>query len=210
MTDTEPREAIAQLLTEMAEMLTGEHAWIATRLLNVVGELRAAPSGDLPDYLVRKARRLREGTMGSLSDIIFGQFIDRRWVPDEARDRRFADLSRQLATQMARLPASHPPDYFLVTDRVRECWLVEPPSSNGSSWTVEVQPPVWMDAHATTEHVMLRSRGAGALDANGAVEVEIRALATDASAQGGLGTRPTVALGVGQLRTTREAAGAAH
>jgi len=96
--------------------------------------------------------------MESLSDVVFGELVDGQWRSDVARDRRFAELSRALRDQAAHLPESKPPDLFLMTDRLCECWLVNPTASRAGAWRVEVQPPLWVDEGPTNELVFLRPR----------------------------------------------------
>jgi hypothetical protein len=45
-----------------------------------------------------------------------------------------------------------------MTDRLRECWLVNPTASRAGGWRVEVQPPLWVEEGPTTELVSLRPR----------------------------------------------------
>jgi hypothetical protein len=156
MTATDQRTALVRTLTEMVETLDAPHARVAARIRGIVDELESAPPSDLPDRLLRRVRRLRQGTMGSLSDVVFAELHDGRWVPDQARSERWAHLSQRLGDEVAHLPSAKPPDMFLVTDRVRECWLFEPETLARPIWHVDVFPPIWLNPKATTDDVSLR------------------------------------------------------
>ncbi len=60
---------------------------------------------------------------------------------------------------------------FLVTDRVRECWL-EPETLARPIWHVDVFPPIWLDPKATTDDVSLRPTSPRPFPVNG-MEVTI-------------------------------------
>ena len=172
MTPTDRRTALVQTLKEMVETLDAPHADVAERIRGIVDELESAPPSALPDRLLLRVRRLRQGTMGSLSDVVFAQLHDGRWVPDQARSQHWAHLSQRLGEEVALLPSAKPPDMFLVTDRVRECWLLGPESLTRPTWLVDVFPPVWLDPEATTDEVGLRPTGPGPFPGDG-MEVTI-------------------------------------
>jgi hypothetical protein len=106
MIDPTLAEAVATTLDDLASMLDGEHAFLAGRLRDayrlVVDEARAG----LSDSTIRMLQGLQSGTMGSLSDVTLGSLVDGRWVVDEARERHFRQLSRDLSDHLARLPPS--------------------------------------------------------------------------------------------------------
>jgi len=156
MTDPTVREAIASTLAEIASMLEPEHAALAGRVRRARDVAAADPRGELADRDVRLLRRITTGTMGGLSDVAFGAIVNGGWVADEARDQRFHGLSRRLDDQLSRLPPSQPPDLFLVTDRVRQAWLLERDSPAIADRAVEVQPPIWTGPATTSEMVVLR------------------------------------------------------
>jgi hypothetical protein len=157
VTAASPRTALAHTLREMVETLDTPHADVAARIQRVLDEVESAPPGALPDRLLRRIRRLREGTMGSLSDVVFAELREGRWVADTDRNERWTQLSRRLRDDIVRLPAPPPPDLFLVTDRVRECWLIEPGPVSDLVWHVEVFPPIWSGPTTTiTRSVSVR------------------------------------------------------
>jgi hypothetical protein len=92
-------------------MLGAEHAVLASRLSDVAMELRQAPPGDLDGRLAGHVRRLTQGTMGSLSDVMLGSFQGQQWVLDRDRDARFGALRRELGALIARLPPQAEPTY---------------------------------------------------------------------------------------------------
>lgn len=200
MTATDQRTALLRTLRGMIEALDAPHADVAARLQRVADDLDSAPPGPLPDRLLRRVRRLREGTMGSLSDVVFAQLRDGRWVPDPARTERWTHLSRQLRDDVARLPPAEPPDLFLVSDRLRECWLFEPGSIGQPPWHVDVFPPLWLSGQATADDVRLRPTGQAQLPADN-LEVSI------VWGEGGEGDERV--LGTGRLFSSRVAAQAA-
>jgi hypothetical protein len=99
------------VIDELVGMLGAEHAVLASRLSDVAMELRQAPPGDLDGRLVGHVRRLTEGTMGSLSDVMLGSFQGRQWVVDRDRDARFGALRRELGALIARLPPQAEPSH---------------------------------------------------------------------------------------------------
>jgi hypothetical protein len=96
--------SLIRVIDELVSMLGPENSVLATRLRDVAGELRQAPPGDPDGGLARNVRRLTEGTMGSLSDVMLGSFHGRRWVLDRDRDATFSALRRELGALIARLP----------------------------------------------------------------------------------------------------------
>lgn len=205
MTDPTIREAIASTLAELASMLEPEHAALAERLRRAHEVAARDPGGDLPDQAVRLLRRVTMGTMGAMSDVAFGSIVDGRWVADDVRDQRFHDLSLRLSDQLSRLPPSRPPDLFLVTDRVREVWVLERHSPGSEARTAEVQPPIWTGPATTSEVVVLHGGTENGADIEITVEGGPRARH---------GTDPVspsapVAIGHGRVFVTREEAVAA-
>lgn len=172
MTATDHRTALLRTLRDMIEILDAPHTDVAALRQRVADDLDAASPGLLPDRLLRRVRRLREGTMGSLSDVVFAELRDGRWVPDPARTERWTHLSRRLRDDVARLPPAEPPDLLLISDRVRECWLFEPGPIGHPPWHVDVFPPLWLSGETTTDEVRLRPTGAAQLPADG-LEVSI-------------------------------------
>jgi hypothetical protein len=166
------RTDLVRTLREMVEILDAPHADVAARIQGVVDGLESAPPGAVSDSLLRRVRRLRQGTMGSLSDVVFGELRDRRWVADQERTERWARLSQRLAEDVSRLPPAKPPDLFLVTDRVRECWLSGSALPARPPWPVEVFPPVWLDRDDTTDEVSLRPTGGRPIPEDG-LEVSV-------------------------------------
>lgn len=148
-------------------MLQPEHIAIAGRVRRARDVATADLSGEMADRDVRLLRRITMGTMGGLSDVAFGSIVDGRWVADEAGDQRFHDLSLRLNDQLSRLPPSQPPDLYLVTDRVRQAWLLERGSAGIADRAVELQPPIWTGPATTSEIVVLR----GGTENGAAVEV---------------------------------------
>jgi hypothetical protein len=162
------RSDLLATLREMVATLDAPHADVAARIRGVADELESAPPGPVPERLLRRVRRLRQGTMGSLSDVVFAELRGRAWVPDPERTERWERLSRRLAQDVARLPPAAPPDLYLVTDRVSECWLEEPGLPASPPWPVEVFPPVWLDRVATADAVSLRPERGGPIPEEGA------------------------------------------
>jgi hypothetical protein len=109
MTDPVLREAMATTLDDLASMLDRAPTALVQRLRRAHDELVDDPSSDLPDLTVRRLRRLVTGTMGAMSDVTFGALVDGRWVVDDARERRFRDVSREFQDQLSRLPPSSRP-----------------------------------------------------------------------------------------------------
>lgn len=205
MTDVALREAIATTLDQLASMLEREHAALGQRLRHARDELVDDPSPDLPDSIVRRLRRLVTGTMGAMSDVTFGALVDGRWVPDDAREQHFRDLSREFQDQLSRLPTSSPPDLYLVTDRVREGWLIDGGSTDIYGRNAEVQPPIWTGPTTTSEFVVLLGR----IDDGDEVEI-IGGQGPGSRGQTAVASRsPAVDLGRGRVFTTRDAADAA-
>jgi hypothetical protein len=176
------RSDLLRTLQEMVATLDASHADVAARIQGVVDELDGAPPGDVSDRVLRRVRRLRQGTMGSLSDVVFAELRDRRWVTDPERTERWKRLSQRLAEAVSRLPPTVPPDLFLVTDRVRECWLGASGLPARPPWPVEVFPPVWLDHDATTEEVVLSPTDSGPVPQRGMDVAVLRAHETDPSA----------------------------
>lgn len=204
MTDVALRQALAATLNALASLLDREHAAIAQRVRRALDELVNDPGTDLPDSTLRRLRRLMTGTMGSISDVTFGTLVDGRWVVDGDKERRFQDLSRELVDQLARLPPSRPPDLYLVTDRVREGWLMAGDLTEPELRRVEVQPPIWTGSTTTSEVVTLRGAIADS------EEVEVTAEHSPGSnSQAAAGPTPVLDLGLGRVFATREAADAA-
>jgi len=88
----------------MEETLEGSpHAIVQARIRRVREELEAAPPGPLSSDLVQHVHQLRQGTMGSLSDVVFADLRDNRWIPDEPRNERWLQLSRDLRDYARRL-----------------------------------------------------------------------------------------------------------
>jgi hypothetical protein len=170
MADPTVSEAIASTLAELGSMLQPEHAALAGRIRRAHDVAAADPQGELADRDVRLLRRITMGTMGGMSDVAFGAIVDGRWVVDEARDQRFHDLSLRLSDQLSRLPPSQPPDLFLVTDRVRQAWLLERDSPGIADRAVEVQPPIWTGPATTSEIVVLRGGSENGADVEVVVE----------------------------------------
>ncbi len=201
MTADDWRSDLVLTLREMVATLDAQHADVAARIRGVADELESAPPGAVPDRLLRRVRRLRQGTMGSLSDVVFAELRGRRWVPDPERTERWNRLSRRLAEDVARLPPAKPADLFLVTDSVRECWLDGPGLPARPPWPVEVFPPVWLDRVATADAVSLRPEGGGPIPGDG---VEVSVVWEGGSGGGGR------VLGTGRVYTTRSSAEAAR
>ena len=200
MTATSPRTELVHTLRGMVEVLDASHLDVAARIQLVLDAVEAAPPGDLPDRLLRRVHRLRQGTMGSLSDVVFAERREGRWVADVDRNERWAQLSRRLRDDIARLPPPTPPDLFLVSSRLRECWLLEPETASEPGWLVEVFPPVWSGPALTTDEVHLRPVGDGPSSADG---VEVSIVSSDANDLG-----PRV-LGSGHVFLSRTRADAA-
>lgn len=199
MTAIDGRAALVRTLREMVGALDAPHADVAARIQGVLDGVDSAPGGEVPERLLRRVRRLRQGTMGSLSDVVFAELRDGRWIPDDARNERWAQLGRRLRDDVALLPPPTPADLFLVSDRVRECWFLEPSSAKDLVWSMEVFPPVWLDGQATTDEVHLRSTGPGWPPGDGE-EVAV--------VSGGAG-RGEQAVGTGRVFRSRAAADAA-
>ena len=170
MTDPTVREAVASTLAELGSMLQPEHPALAVRVRRAHDVAAADPHGELADRDVRLLRRITMGTMGGMSDVAFGAIVDGRWVADEARDQRFHDLNLRLDHQLSLLPPSQPPDLFLVTDRVRQAWLLERDSTGIGDRAIEVQPPIWTGPATTSEIVVLRGSTENGADVEVVVE----------------------------------------
>jgi hypothetical protein len=197
VTADDRRSDLLATLREMVATLDAPHADVAARIRGVADELESAPPGPVAERLLRPVRRLRQGTMGSLSDVVFAELHDRRWVIDQERTERWDRLSRRLAEDVAGLPPAQPPDLFLVTDRVRECWLDGPGLPAPPPWRVEVFPPVWLDRVATAEVVSLVPERGGPIADDG---LGVSIVWEGGSEGGGR------ALGTGQVYSTRAAA----
>ena len=205
MNDPTIREAIASTLAELASMLEREHAGLAERVRRALDVVAGDPHEHLSDPAVRLLRRLTTGTMGAMSDVVFGAIVDERWVAESARDQRFHELSLRLGEQLSRLPPSRPPDLFLVTDRVREVWLYEEDSPGAAERTAEVQPPIWTGPATTAEIVVLQGGTENGADVDIAVPVS-----PGTSNQTGSASRTAVVdPGHGRVFTTRDEAQAA-
>jgi hypothetical protein len=203
MTNVALRQAAATL-DQVASMLDLEHAAIAQRVRRARDELVDDPGSDLPDSTIRRLRRLMTGTMGSMSDVAFGTLVDGRWVVDGEKERRYQNLSRELEDQLARLPPSRPPDLYLVTDRVREGWLMDLGNTEPGLRRVEVQPPIWTGSTTTSEVVDLR----GVIGDGDEVEISVEQ-SPGSSTEAPADRKPVLDLGLGRVFATREAAEAA-
>jgi hypothetical protein len=200
VTDDDWRGPLLRTLKEMVQALDAPHADVRARIRGVVDELESSPPGVAPDRLLRRVRRLRQGTMGSLSDVVFADLRDGRWIADPTRTDRWTRLSQRLAEDVSRLPPAKAPDLYLVTDRVRECWLDGSASLARPPWPVEVFPPVWLDRDATTDEINLGPAVAGPIPEDG---LEVSVLWDG----GGVGGRRV--LGSGRVFTSRASAKAA-
>ena len=202
---SELRQAIASTLDALASMLDREHAALAQRLRRTHNELVDDQSPDVPDATVRRLRRLTTGTMGAMSDVTFGALVDGRWVTDEVRERRYRDLSREFVDQLASLPPSSRPNLYLVTDRVREGWLIDRGSDGQEGRHVEVQPPIWTGSTTTSEFVFLRGR----IDDGDEVEITVEQGSGPSGTTADGSGHAVIELGRGRVFARRDAAEAA-
>jgi hypothetical protein len=202
--NSELRQAIASTLDALASMLDREHAALAKRVRRAHDDLVDDHSPEVPDTTVRRLRRLMTGTMGGMSDVTLGALVDGRWVPDDARERHFRDLSRELGDRLSSLPPSSPAKLYLVTDRVREAWLIDGGSDGKDGRKVEVQPPIWTPT-MTSEFVFLR----GGIDDGDEVEITVEQGSGPSGDPAGASGRRVIQLGRGRVFARRDAAEAA-
>lgn len=98
-----------------------------------------------------------------------------------------------------------PPDLYLVTDRVREGWLVDRTLADSDARKVEVQPPIWTGSTTTSEYVVLR----GPTDDGHEVEITVEQGSGPSGQAAVASGDPVVDLGRGRVFTTRDGADAA-
>ena len=103
MTDPTLPDAIASTLDLLASMLGPEYAILAQRLRDARRQVVDEAGSGLSDSTIQMLHDVQAGTMGGLSDVAFGSLVDRRWVNDEPRDRRFYQLTRDLAEYVSTL-----------------------------------------------------------------------------------------------------------
>jgi hypothetical protein len=104
MSSADVRGGLIEVLRSMEETLENSpHKIVQARIRRVREELEAALPGPLSSDVVHHVHQLRQGTMGSLSDVVFADLRDNRWIPDEARNERWLQLSGELRDYAQRL-----------------------------------------------------------------------------------------------------------
>jgi len=188
MTDPVLREAMATTLDDLASMLDRAPTALVQRLRRAHDELVDDPSSDLSDSTVR--RHVRGAGRRPLG---------RRRCSRTTLSRREPRVPGPALEAAAIEP---PPDLHLVTDRVREGWLIDGGSTDKDGRNVEVQPPIWTGSTTTSEFVVLHGR----IDDGDEVEITVEQGSGPSRHTAVASGSPVVDLGRGRVFTTRDAA----